>query len=126
MRILDVEVSFDITSPTDVLRYNEAGKRMEAEAVNIPGLPEDMDAGDSEFLDAWMEMLNAELRLFGNFIDEVFGDDVAEKLLGNNPSLSRVMEINDALSRAMENQGREFGVQLKKYTPDKRRRGTNR
>ena len=74
---------------------------------------------DPAFLDAYVEMLNGQLRLFGNFIDEVFGDGVAEQLLGNNPSLNKVAEISDALGAAMEEQGKEFGVKLQKYKPNR-------
>lgn len=113
----NVQLDFDITSPTDVVRYKQAGERMEAEGggITLPSLAPD----DPGFLDAYVDMLNTELRLFGNFIDEVFGDGVAEQLLGNNPSLSKVTEINDALGAAMEAQGQEFGVKIQKYKPNR-------
>lgn len=108
-----VQLDFDITSPSDVLRYKQAGERMETEgaALTLPTLSPD----DPAFLDTYMGMLNDQLRLFGNFIDEVFGDGVAEQLLGNNPSLNKVTEINDA----METQGKEFGIKLQKYQPNR-------
>jgi len=90
---------------------------MEAEgaSISLPALDED----DPRFLDVYVEMLNSELRLFGNFIDNVFGDGVAEKLLGDNPSLTKVGEINDALEAAFEKQGNDFGVKLQKYQPNR-------
>ncbi|MFR9199348.1 MAG: DUF6673 family protein [Candidatus Gastranaerophilaceae bacterium] len=117
IEVNNIQLDFDITSPSDVLRYKQAGERMEAEGANI-ALPT-VVPDDPGFLDAYVEMLNAQLRLFGNFIDEVFGDGVAEQLLGNNPSLNKVAEINDALSNAMEAQGTEFGVKLQKYKPNR-------
>ena len=117
IKVNNIQLDFDITSPSDVLRYKQAGERMEAEGANI-ALPT-VVPDDPGFLDAYVEMLNAQLRLFGNFIDEVFGDGVAEQLLGNNPSLNKVAEINDALSNAMEAQGTEFGVKLQKYKPNR-------
>lgn len=117
IEVNNIQLDFDITSPSDVLRYKQAGERMEAEGTNI-ALPT-VVPDDPGFLDAYVEMLNAQLRLFGNFIDEVFGDGVAEQLLGNNPSLNKVAEINDALSNAMEAQGTEFGVKLQKYKPNR-------
>lgn len=113
----NIQLDFDITSPSDVLRYKQAGERMETEGASIT-LPT-VETDDPGFLDAYVEMLNAELRLFGNFIDEVFGDGVAKQLLGNNPSLNKVTEINDALGEAMEAQGKEFGVKLQKYKPNR-------
>lgn len=113
----NVQLDFDITSPMDVLRYKKAGEQMEADGkeLSMPTLSPD----DPKFLDAYVDMLNAELRLFGNFIDEVFGDGIADQLLGNNPSLNKVAEINDALGEAMEAQGKEFGVKLQKYKPNR-------
>jgi hypothetical protein len=113
----NIQLDFDITSPADILRYKQAGERMEIEGADIK-LPT-VSPDDPKFLDAYVEMLNCELRLFGNFIDEVFGDGVAEQLLGNNPSLNKVAEINDALAGAMEAQGKEFGVKLQKYKPNR-------
>ena len=117
IEINNIQLDFDITSPSDVLRYKQAGERMEAEgaAIALPTLALD----DPKFLDAYVEMLNAQLKIFGNFIDEVFGDGVAERLLGNNPSLNKIAEINDAMSVAMEAQGTEFGVKLQKYKPNR-------
>lgn len=117
IEVNNIQLDFDITSPSDILRYKQAGERMEAEGANIT-LPT-LARNDPGFLDAYVDMLNAQLRLFGNFIDEVFGDGVAEQLLGNNPSLNKVAEINDALSLAMETQGKEFGVKLQKYKPNR-------
>lgn len=113
----NIQLDFDITSPTDVLRYKQAGEHMETEGAGIT-MP-NISTDDPKFLDAYVEMLNTELRLFGNFIDEVFGDGTAEQLLGNNPSLNKVAEINDALGDAMEAQGKEFGIKLQKYKPNR-------
>ena len=117
LTVNNVQLDFDITSPSDILRYKQAGDRMETErqALTLPNVSPD----DPSFLDVYVEMINGQLRLFGNFIDEVFGDGVAEQLLGNNPSLNRVAEINDTLSTALETQGKEFGVKLQKYQPNR-------
>lgn len=117
IKVNNIQLDFDITSPADVLRYKQAGERMEADGANIALLT--LAPDDPGFLDAYVDMLNAQLRLFGNFIDEVFGDGVAEQLLGHNPSLNKVAEINDALGAAMEAQGNEFGVKLQKYKPNR-------
>ena len=117
LKINDLELDFDITSPTDVLRYKQAGEHMEAAAaaLNFPELASD----DPGFLDNYVNMLNSQLRLFGNFIDEVFGEGVAQKLLGSNPSLNRVTEVNESISQALAAQGKEFGVRLQKYKPNR-------
>lgn len=122
--VSNVKLDFDITSPSDILRYKQAGERMEAEGAKI-ALP-DLAPDDPGFLDAYVEMLNAQLRLFGNFIDEVFGDGIAAQLLGANPSLNKVTEINDALGAAMEAQGKEFGIKMQKYRPNRATRRANK
>ena len=117
IEVNNVQLDFDITSPSDALRYKQAGERMEAEGLKIT-MPT-VSPDDPSFLDAYVDMLNGQLQLFGNFIDEVFGDGVAQQLLGSNPSLNKVTEINDALGSAMEAQGRDFGVKLQKYKPNR-------
>jgi len=113
----NIQLDFDITSPTDMLRYKEAGERMEAAGAEL-SLPE-IDTDDPKFMDSYIEMLNIELRLFGNFIDDIFGDGTAEQLLGNNPSLMKVTEINEVLGAAMEEQGKAYGVKLQRYKPNR-------
>ena len=117
IKVNGIQLDFDITSPADVTRYKQAGEKMEAEGakIQLPALKPDNPA----FLDAYIDMLNAELRLFGNFLDDVFGDGVAARLLGGNPSLSKVAQINEALGLAMEEQGKAFGVRIQKYTPNR-------
>jgi hypothetical protein len=112
-----IELDFDITSPSDILRYKDAGEKMEAaeETARYPDLPPD----DPGFMDAWIDELNRQLKVFGDFIDDVFGDGIAAKLLGHNPSLNKVADINDALEAAMEAQGREFGIRVQKYKPNR-------
>lgn len=123
LKVKGIELDFDITSPGDIVRYKQAGERMEAEAENIS--TPTMKTDDPLFMDAYIDMLNAELHLFGNFIDEVFGDGIADRLLGNNPSLNKVTEINDALGEAMAAQGKAFGTKLQKYTPNRATRRAN-
>jgi hypothetical protein len=118
-----VQLDFDITSPADVLRYKQAGEHMEASGVDValPTLAPD----DPGFLDEYVNMLNGQLRLYGDFLDEVFGDGKAQMLLGSNPSLSKVTEINEAVSAALESQGKDFGVKLQKYKPNRATRRAN-
>jgi len=124
INVLGVDLDFDITSPTDMVRYKEAGERMEAEGQNL-SMPT-MATDDPGFLDAYIDMLNAQLRLFADFLDDVFGDGIAMELLGANPSLNRITEINDAIGDALEKQGGEFGGKLAKYQPNRETRRANK
>lgn len=88
--ISNVQLDFDITSPSDVLRYKRAGENMEAGGAKIT--TPTVSPNDPGFLDAYVDMLNGQLRLFGNFIDEVFGDGVAQQLLGRTPASTRLLK----------------------------------
>ncbi|MCL1789864.1 MAG: hypothetical protein FWG40_00645 [Peptococcaceae bacterium] len=120
MNVKGLEIDFDITSPADVKRYKEAGEKMEAagESITFPALPTD----DPGFMDEYIEMLNLELIAFGNFLDDAFGEGVAGKLLGDNPSLNKIVDVNDALKEAMDAQSKALGVRLQKYQPNRAQR----
>lgn len=117
LKVKGVELNFDITAPGDLIRYKAAGEKMEALAdqTDYPVISPE----EPGFLDGYIEMLNRELKLFGDFLDEVFGDGIAAQLMGNEPSLSKVIEINDAVGDALEAQGKEIGVKLQKYKPNR-------
>lgn len=117
LNINGLEFDFNITSPKDVLKYKRAGERMEA-AGALLAIPE-VATDDPAFLDSYMEMLNAELHLYADFLDEVLGENAAQQLLGDNPGLDTIFEINDTMGAAMEAQGAAFGAKVKKYTPNR-------
>lgn len=116
ININGIELEFDITSPADIMRYKTAGEKMEAEGAKI--VMADIPTNDPKFLDEYIDMLNKQLHVFAAFIDEIFGEGIAQKLLGANPSLNKITEINEALSKAMQKQGTDFGVRLEKYKPN--------
>lgn len=119
--ICGVQIDFDITSPTDLVRYKQAGERMEAEGEKFD-YPE-IAPSDPGFIDAFIEFINNMLQLYGNFIDDAFGEGYAERLLGDNPSLNRINDINDAIVDAMAAAGEAYGTkvsdQIKKYAPNR-------
>ncbi len=54
-----------------MLRYKQAGEHMEAAAADLNFFSRAC-LGRSRFSDNYVNMLNSQLCLFGNFIDEVF------------------------------------------------------
>lgn len=128
IHINGVDIDFDITSPRDMMRYNQAGIKMTeaADAVAAPSV----DSSDPAYLDEYIAMLNGLLNLYGNFIDDVFGDGVAEKLLTDNPSLTKLIDVDDALGEALEGQGKSFGARMttrfSKYTPNRATKRANK
>lgn len=118
MIIIDgIELEFDITSPADVQRYKQAGERMEEAGREIV-MPE-MAMDDPNFLNEYVAMLNKQLNIYAAFLDEIFGDGIAEKLLGNNPSLTKITQVNDAIANAMQLQGSDIGGKLSDYAPSR-------
>lgn len=124
MKIRGIELEFDITSPQDILRYKKAGEKMEKEGANV-SWPE-LAATDPNYLEQYVESLNIQLKLYGDFMDEVFGEGIANQLLGSNPSLTKVTEIMDEMTNEFTKQGENFGVSLKKYSPNRRTKRGNK
>jgi hypothetical protein len=121
INIKGIELDFDITSPSDMVRYKQAGERMNEAAEASPELTLKQD--DPGNLDAYIKMLNTQLNLYGNFLDDVFGDGVAEKLLTNNPSLNEMLNVDDLLEETLLGIGEAFGARMKakfdKYKPNR-------
>lgn len=115
MKICGLELDFDATSPADLQKYRSALDKMEAEAEDA----KPMEWGDaSDMLDGYIDMLDARLRLYSNFLDETFGAGVSKKLMGKNPSLTKMWEVGDALAAAFGKYGSEMGARMKEYVPD--------
>lgn len=117
LTINGIQIDFDITSPMDVKRYHQAmmNFKNKDEAIAAPVVSQD----DPEFWIQYMNMLNEQLQAFGNFLDDTFEDGIAEKLLTNNPSLTKVYDVVDALNEAMESHGKEFELKINKYQPNR-------
>lgn len=117
-----IDIDFDITSPRDLLRLDAAEKAVTEKASALPGPPQDKSAPD--YLVQYARWLDSLLNLFGNFIDGAFGDGVAEKLLTGNPSLTRVMEVNEQLSKVLDGHVEAVTSKFSKYKPNRATRRT--
>lgn len=117
LTINDVELDFDITAPADVLRYGQAVKAMVEGGKDIeqPNIAPD----DPEHMAKYVAYLNAELKLFGDFLDGAFGDGTGDKLLGSNPSLTKVFDVYDALQEALPEQSKAFAARMQRYKPNR-------
>jgi len=123
IKLFDLELDFDMTSPTDVMRYRDARDKAEklAEVITYPDNPDALG-----YLDNYVAALNAELKVFGDFVDDVFGDGVANKLLGSNPSLTKMLDVNDEMEKAIGQSGKDFDLKMRKYTPNRAARRANK
>lgn len=116
IHIKGIEIDFNITSPSDILRLHEAQEKAaqrEAQAT-APS-----DTNDPDYLLKYAGWLNELLNTFGNFIDDAFGDGVAEKLLTNNPSLDMLFDVNDELEKALGVHVKTITSRFDKYKPNR-------
>ena len=98
LTIRGVELNFNITSPADLTRFNEAQK---VAAERDAAVKSPVDPSDPNFIASYIEWLNALLSIYGNFLDDAFGDGVAERLMTNNPSLDELFELNDEVAEVL-------------------------
>lgn len=110
-----IDVDFDITSPSDILRLDTISKSMADRTVPDPPTNEK----DPGYLTKYVAWLNEMLNMFGNFIDDLFGDGIAEKLLTNNPSLTKMFDVNDALEEALGRHVQQITARFEKYRPNR-------
>lgn len=111
------ELDFDLTSPEDLRRYTEAGEALNAASALIAPPPEDL-ASPTGFA-CYITYLDQSCRAVASFIDAVFGQNTCNRLLGPKSSLEKLLDLCDAISAALEEQGRRVGVKIQKYTPNR-------
>lgn len=114
--IQGIEVEFNITSPTDILRLNEAQEKASRREAEIQA-PQDVDS--PTYLREYAGWLNSLLNVFGNFIDDAFGEGLAQRLLTNNPSLDMVFDVNDELEKVLGDHSRQITDRFNKYRPNR-------
>ncbi len=110
-------LDFDLTSPEDLRRYTAAGEALNAASALIAPPPEDLTTATG-FAD-YITYLDQSCRAMMAFIDEVFGQNTCNRLLGPKSSLEKLLDLCDEISAAMEEQGRRVGVKIQKYTPNR-------
>ena len=115
LNINGVELDFDFTNPEDLTRYQTAMARMH----EAGGPVQDTDPDDPETFEAYVNTLKGMIRQFTAFLDETFGDNTAEKLLGPRPSLEKIMAIQDAIQEGAEAQSRAIEAHFARYTPNR-------
>lgn len=110
-------IDFDITAPEDLRRYRAAGERMTAAAQAAGDPPQDVSSPLG--FAAYIDYLDGQCRLLTGFIDEAFGEGTCNALLGPKTSLEKLLDACDAIGAAVEQQGQDVGVKIKKYLPNR-------
>lgn len=111
------ELDFDITAPEDLRRYRAAGQKMSEVAATLPAMPQ--DTATEEGFAAYIAWIEAQCRLLTDFLDQAFGDGTCNALLGTKTSVDKLLTLCDAVGSAVEEQGRQVGVKIQKYTPNR-------
>lgn len=113
-------IDFDITAPEDLRRYRAAGEKMTEAAAALPQAPAGKGAGED--FSAYITFLEGQCKVLTDFIDEAFGEGTCDALLGPKTSLEKLLDVCDAIGAAVEQQGKDVGVKIKKYAPNRTRR----
>lgn len=117
LNVNGVEIDFDLTSPDDLRRYNAAGEKMTEAAEKLPPVAQDLTT--AEGFKSYISYIEAQCKLVTDFIDEAFGNGVCNKLLGPKTSLDKLLDVCTAIGGQIENQGKDIGVKIKKYAPNR-------
>ena len=116
LNINGTEIDFDITAPEDLRRYRAAGEKMAA--AQLPAPPHPGKELTGEDMGQYTTYLEAQCRLLTDFIDEAFGM-VCDWLLGAQDQPEKLLDLCDALGRAVEAQSSAVGVKIARYTPNR-------
>ena len=82
MKLKDIDVNFSFTNADDLERLEKATKKVEEEA----------EAGEKEEL-SLPESIRKECQIINDFLDETFGEGIAQKLFKGKNDLQEHMEI---------------------------------
>lgn len=117
LTVKGLELDFDITAPEDMDRYLRCGEEMSAKAAAAPPMPQIVST--SAHLAAYKDWLTAYCRICTEWIDAVFGAGTANKLLGSKTSLSKILDVCDAIREATTKQGEAVGLHLQEFAPNR-------
>lgn len=117
LHVLGVELNFDITAPDDLDRYLRACERLEEVGKALPPMPE---AGvGADWTRAYRDWVRANCKAVTDFIDDVFGEGTANRLLGPKTSLSRILDVYDAIQAAAGEQAQRILRHTLEFAPNR-------
>lgn len=117
LKVLGNELDFDITSPDDIDRYIRASEKMAAGAAQLPPMPQTI-AGLAD-LRAYQKWVAANCKQITDWVDDIFGEGTANRLLGSKTSLSQILCLYDAIRDAAGQQGKEVATHLRQFAPNR-------
>lgn len=123
LKVLGNELDFDITSPDDLDRYVAACEEMIQANESLPAPPEAYDPAAGRDAFEWTKVyrswVRANCELITNWIDAIFGEGTANKLLGPKTSMNAILDVYDALEAAIADQGAATGARMRQFAPNR-------
>lgn len=115
IKVRDVELKFDPSNPTHIVRFNtESAQHQErVAALRSP------DTTKENWLDEYVAYLNGFLQSFATYLDNVFGDDVAQRLLGAEPGIEDCFAVDDEIGTAITEHLSVFQDRAHRFLPNR-------
>lgn len=123
MKLDEIDLDFDLTSPEDLRRYSAAMERMRTAVQDLPVPPAEVVT--EENFAAYTAFMEAQCRILTQFIDAAFGDGTCNRLLGPQTSVSKLNALCEDIGKALEAQGNATAKRLAPYQPNRRKRAVS-
>ena len=111
MKIRNIEVDFDFLDADDIERFENEAKRL----LNKCDEEAKKDYSSSE-------SIKAQCRIIEEFIDNVFGEGLSEKIFIKRNNLKEHLEIYEEIIKEKELENNEIQNKFGKYQPNREQR----
>lgn len=110
---------FDMGNPRDAQKLEKAQARAEKQDKLAPPYPytKGVMPKQDEATPSYEAFLNAQLRIYGDFLDDLLGKGAADTLLGDNPSLHDMDDVQQQLVAELTNSARHVAAVINRYAP---------
>ena len=111
-------LDFDCSNPEHLARYQAALVHLKKVDISqIAKMGE--NRSDAQALRAYIELLNETVVHFMAYLTEMFGEEAATKLIGDNRSLTRVIDVQEAIFEAIAEQQTAIERRFAQYAPNR-------
>ncbi len=112
----NVPLDFDITSPKDLKRYNEAMKTL----MHNASVLKELTNGENS-VENYVITLEHECALLVEFIDNMLGEGTCRRFLKDKISINSLNDLCADIANAINVQAEETKKKFAPYKPNKRR-----
>lgn len=110
MKILDIEVDFDLFDADQVEKFEEEAKKV-------------LDASNETHIEEMTlsQALKRECQMIEDFFDNVFGNDISKQLFKGKKNLTEHIKAFEDIVNEKTRKQEELEKTMAKYLPDKRK-----